>query len=301
MQGGFALSGPLIRSQEPQSFFSAAYEHHRIRASTQSNFAVPTVAERSSGFGPTTSGEATFSLYPFPNNPAGPFGLNTFTQVLPADGDSGLFSLKLDRSFNAWRANHTATGRYSTTGEDSILPVTGGAIYSSLRPLVRTHNVATFFNSALPFHVTNTARFGWGKTSFDFREVRDPSLLPSRLYPDYPFLLNKPVLSRKLQPPGGRTDILQYFTTTDETESSTGPVGEVRLAGYATLGVDVFHFPQRRNDNTFQWADTVSYGRGRHTLAGGIELWHALLDSVIDRNARPRIDYYGPVSRGFWR
>ena len=95
--------GPL---EAFSAFFFASLERVSTRAARESHFVVPTVEQRglfgAGGTGllldgltdktgapaplplfPTTiPGDAGFSLYPFPNNPLGPFGANTYTTVL---------------------------------------------------------------------------------------------------------------------------------------------------------------------------------------------------------------------------
>ena len=39
------------------------------------------------------------------------------------------------------------------------------------------------------------------------------------------------------------------------SEKITGPLGQVKIAGFSAVGVDVFNFPQSRANNTFQWAE----------------------------------------------
>ena len=107
----------------------------------------------------TLIGDAIFSLYPFPNQPTGPFGANTYAAVLPADGDGRLYSLKVDRYLHAFRSNHVLTARYGHTGEASDLPTTGGALFSSAVAHVRTDTVAVLFDTNL---VTKWAAPGLG-------------------------------------------------------------------------------------------------------------------------------------------
>ena len=165
-QYGFVIGGPIVR-EKTHFFFS--YEHQEINASRESNFAVPTVGERglfgvgastndptrpnatgevglkreftkfnanlfpASGLYPTSrAGNAFLSLYPFPNNPRGPYKGNTFTQVLPADADGSIFSIRLDHGFNAWGGSSTLAGRYNFTDDEATLPVTGDALFSSM-------------------------------------------------------------------------------------------------------------------------------------------------------------------------
>jgi hypothetical protein len=51
--------------------------------------------------------------------------------------------------------------------------------------------------------------------------------------------------------------------------------------------VDVFNFPQRRVNNTYQLADTVAVRRGRHNFAFGADTRRTELNSDLPRNARP--------------
>ena len=244
------------------------------------------------------------SLFPFPNNPWGPYGRNTYTAVLPADGDGDLFSARVDRNITVGGTSHVLTARYNLTDEDSILPVTDGAIYSSLRPLVRIHNIATFFNSTFSPTVLNTFRFGWGRTSLDFTAVRDPSLVsseardfikilentPSLSIPDDPFLLNRPMLlALKGRSPAFKTGCRNGWQCDDPnrpylntTESIVGPVGRVNFSGFSPMGVDPAHFPQTRANNTGQLADTLTFVRNRHELAVGFEFWRFALNSDVE-------------------
>ena len=66
--------------------------------------------------------------------------------------------------------------------------MTGGAIFSTLRPRVRTQNLSIFLNSevsglsAPPRPVFNQVRLSYGRTRLDFEEVRDQEfLLPERI------------------------------------------------------------------------------------------------------------------------
>jgi hypothetical protein len=114
-QGGGILSFPLWKKH---TFFFGSFERQDIKAQQETHFAVPTVAQRGFlGFGttgltavdtqgiqrvlPPTSpaGDAVFSLFPFPNNPIGPYTENTYTQVLSANGSANIFSVKVDHNF----------------------------------------------------------------------------------------------------------------------------------------------------------------------------------------------------------
>ena len=45
-----------------------------------------------------------------------------------------------------------------------------------------------------------------------------------------------------------------------------GSVGQVSIAGFSPVGVDVFNFPQRRVNNTYQVADELTMRAGRHAF-----------------------------------
>src|SRR5207237_432019 len=140
-------------------------------------------------------GNAIFSLYPFPNNPLGPYGANTYTEVLPADGRGEGFSIKADhrfigsgisRSHLRWRTmlsfgayGDQLVGRYSFNDEKSTIPVTGDALFSSLRPKVHTHNLAFFLDRHLSSRISDSIRVSSGRTKLSFGYVRDPFLFPS--------------------------------------------------------------------------------------------------------------------------
>src|SRR5262249_14729744 len=152
------FGGPVTKKN---TRFLCSFERQMTNATKESHFAVPTVVERGfkgSGDGqfdpaselstPTsTIGDAFLSLVPFPNKPNGADRDNTSTQAIPADARSTISSVRLDHSLKAFGRDHILTGRYNFANDDTILPVTGEAIFSSLRALVRTQNLSLFLNS----------------------------------------------------------------------------------------------------------------------------------------------------------
>src|SRR4030095_8997827 len=114
-------------------------EQQRRRGTALRHFVVPATKERGlrtrGGFLPiddlerffdlndisysSAAGKSILSLYPFPNNPAGPFGEHNYSQARPLQADSGAFSAKVD-----WfqSANHSLTARYNYTEDDSRIP-----------------------------------------------------------------------------------------------------------------------------------------------------------------------------------
>ena len=196
--------------------------------------------------------------------------------------------------------------------------MTGGALYSSMRPLVRTQTLAAFLDTRLPASAANTLRLSYGGSNISFQEVRDPGLLPSAMFPNEPFLLNAPRILNVSQQNGSNAGA-QFVTAasspvqwtnllttafpntadlikqnlTPTTEAITGPVGQVNVAGFSSLGVDPANFPQTRADKTFQLADTIVKSIGAHTLTVGFDFWNIRLNSNVNSGARPQFDFWG--------
>jgi Carboxypeptidase regulatory-like domain len=332
-QGGFVLGGPL---KTDRMFFFVSAEGQLTNATEEESFAVPTVEQRGafgSGataifrdpFGvrdpagnqlqvfayPTTSqGDAIFSLYPFPNNPGGVFGPNTFTQVLPASQRGKTFSGKFDTNFKVGERLQTVTARYNFTDDRADIPAVGGAIFSSLRARVRTQNFSFFVNSrvnspAASNSVFNQVRLSYGRTRLNFEELRDSVFLrASDTLPKTPFLLNAPLylnstLPAILNPQGTQfgPNLGPVRYTTDQsaprTEATLGTVGQINIAGFSPVGVDVFNFPQRRVNNTYQVADTLTLRARSHSFTFGVDTRRTELNSELPRNSRPLITFNG--------
>jgi hypothetical protein len=315
-QYGFTLSGPVTKRN---TLFFASFERQDVNATRESHFSVPTVGERGlfgsgetgltvrtannqtrQAFPTSAVGDYYFSLLPFANNPGGPFGRNTYTEQLPASADGTIFSLKLEQPFMAYTKQHLLTGRYNFTGDATTLPVTGEAIYSSLRAKVRTQNLSLFLISTFSPVLSNEARFSYGRTRLRFDEVRNPRLLPSRALPNTPFLLNARCFSNATFPTDGQTSYVPSCFTS-ETEAFTGAIGQVIVSGFSPVGTDVFNFPQRRVNNTFQFADSLTYTRTIHRVQAGVDTRHTQLNSELDRNFRSVAYFNGSldVSRFF--
>ncbi len=324
-QGGFVLGGPIKRNRT-FAFFS--YEGQRLNAQQEHHFAVPTIDQRGvfgrgatgyfldelatfttgrnvSAYGYPTSfeGDAIFSLLPFANDPNGIYGANTFTQTLPASAQGNIASAKFDHNFN-WRGRQqSVTARYNFTNDARTLPVTGGAIFSGLRPTVRTQNLSTFLNNELSDTVFNQVRFSFGRTRLLFDEARDPSLLPSRVASnDTRFLLNAPLLLNSTLPNCLNADCTNtaanpnavLYLRSGEVESRLGRLGQINIAGFSPVGVDVFNFPQSRVNNTWQVADQLTWrANSRHNVALGFDLRRSELNSDLPRNARTLLNFNG--------
>lgn len=336
-QAGFVLGGPLMPDQ---MFYFISAEGYLLNATKEESFAVPTVEQRgafgsgatgifanpfsgspASAFPTTLSADAVFSLFPFPNNPRGIYGANTFTQALPASGQGKVMSGKIDGRFKVRERQQSFTARYNFTDDWRNIPATGGAIFSTLRPRVRTQNLSAFLNSEVTGPNSNKAvfnqvRLSYGRTRLNFEEGRDKTFLRSSGFADPHFgefgLLNAPLTLNLTEPssPGVRnTGPVRYSTFSDfSTEDLLGPVGQIVIAGFSPIGVDVFNFPQRRVNNTYQVADTLTWRLGGHSFAFGTDLRRTELHSELPRNFRPLITFngapqltYDPLNKVFAR
>jgi hypothetical protein len=322
-QGGLVIGGPLVPSAPGKGhslFYFISAEGQITNATKESNFAVPTVEERGifgagatglsrdpfSGaaivaFPTTVSGDAVFSLYPFPNNPNGIYGSNTLTQVLPNGGQSKNVSGKVDGNFRIGKRAQSITSRYNFTDDWRDISVVGGAIFSTIRPRIRTQNVSNFLNSEIGgpggSAIFNQVRASYGRTRLVFDENRDqtflrPSRLANSLRPnERRFLLNAPLFVNDTIPTSAAVLYDSFFNF--GTEDILGPVGQVEIAGFSPVGVDVFNFPQQRVNNTYQLADNLTFRNGNHSFAFGLDLRRTDLNSDLPRNARPLLTFNG--------
>lgn len=343
---GAAGGGPLGFRK---TYWYASFERELQDGNTEQSFAVPTVRQRgvfgngdtggtpypcstselgtfvydlysvngcigaglqlSPFFPATLSGDGILSLIPFPNNPLGPYGTNTYTAVLPNSAHGYVVSGRIDKETTLLGRANNLTLRVNDTDDSTDLPSIGGAIFSSLKVKTRTTNIATYFTTAFSPHFFNTFRFSYGDSSAGFTPLGSP-LLPSdaiKSGPEAGWLLNAPLLLNITSPLGGAPGIPTYASpsattlfsypgapsVTDDSESSTGPIGEVNILGYSPVGADTYHVPQTRNDHTVQVADTLSITSGRSISYVGIDTRSVNLDSYEDRNARTYAEFHG--------
>ncbi|HEV8129739.1 MAG TPA: TonB-dependent receptor [Acidobacteriota bacterium] len=218
------------------------------------------------------AGKGVFSLYPLANNPAGPFGAHNYSQAKRNEASGLVFSIK-----NDWyiTSAHSFAARYNFTNDNSILPFTSDAINSSLATGTRTQNISLFLNSTTP-HYGNALRLSYGRTRLEFPpEKSSPFLFGSAITEEFSRLVNRPI--QAIETPYGRFGPF----------GATGPIGQLSIIPYSTIGIDVFNFPQGRVDNTFQISDFVARSGAAHTIKTGFDIRRSQLNSFSDRNSRP--------------
>jgi hypothetical protein len=336
---GAAGGGPLGFGRV---YWYASFERELQNGNTEQSFSVPTVRQRGildngdtggtatntgipcfpspldpcSGsliyYPATLAGDGILSLFPFPNNPLGPYGTNTYTAVLPDNAHGYVGSGRIDKETELFDHASTFTLRVNDTEDNTDLPSVGGAIFSSLKAETRTINFATYLTTTLSPRLFNTFRSSYGNSSAGFIPLGSP-LLPSdttisfnKTGTETGFLLNAPLLINVTRPVGGAPAVPVYISpsvinlvgvtglsTTENTESVTGPIGQVSIVGYSPVGVDTYHFPQTRSDYTVQIADTISITSGPSISYVGIDTRSVNLNSYEDRNARPYAEFHG--------
>lgn len=311
-QGGGVIGFPIFRNQ---TFFFGSYERQHTRSRQESHFSVPTVAQRgflgfgASGFAvngadgqsvaysPTfVAGDSILSLFPFPNNPVGPHGENTYTKVLPADAQGTVFSLKLDHNFRLFgpEVTHNFTARYNFTEDQRMVPAVGGAIFSGVRPDIQTRNLSLFLNTQFTSTLSNQLRVSYGRTLNHFSEIRDSFLVPSGFLPREPYLLNAPLISNGTSPEF-QLPFVDYRSNNPgkNVEGSLSPVGQVVISPFSPVGLDPYLFPQSRQNDTFQFADTLTLFRGLHTIKVGADIRRTQFNSRLNRGYRPQVFFGG--------
>lgn len=286
-QAGLTIGGPLVNHRTQ---FFGSFEHDYLSNSTEQHFATPTMTERrflgptrfdvlplitsteilKVRSGATPGGQNVLSFYPEPNDPGGPFGNNTYTDVLPANGKGDVFSFKLTHQV---REGSSLDLRYNFTGDTRELPSVNSAIRSTVIADTRTQDLSLIFAGQLGPRLFSQARFSYGRTRLGFSP-----------YPGSPFLFSKALPPRLL----GEKPIPQ-----------TGSIGELIIEPYSPVGIDAYTFPQARVNNTFQIGDTLSATVGGHSVKLGGDIRHHQFNSLNDRLYRPLVVYgYGQVGFG---
>src|SRR4030095_2488184 len=75
--------------------------------------------------------------------------------------------------------------------------------------------------------------------------------------------------------------------------SQTGEIGELDIEPFSPVGVNAFLFPQNRANNTFQYADSMTWTFSDHSLKFGADIRRIQLNSRLDRNYRAQVVYGG--------
>jgi hypothetical protein len=295
VQAGIAGGGPLVRGR---THLQGSFEYQSVQTSHERHFSTPRGDERrflgldrfkvitspvslNSAFDYETSAGATplglnlLSLLPPPNNPAGPFGSNTYSRLLPAGGTGAVASIKATHQV---ATRHSLAVRYNFTDDERRLPSVGNALSSTIDSATRAQNISLILDSALSRTSLNQARFSFGRTRLRFAELEGGLLSLAR--EDRVLRGSIDAFLKTGEPIGGEVT----------ASSSTGPLGELIVRPFSPVGLDAAGFPQSRTNNTLQFADTVSKVWRSHTLKFGGDIRIGQFNSREDRNYRASVE-----------
>ena len=292
MAGG-SVGGPILKDK---LFWFVAYDwyHHNFpgvalpsnpgaffapQTATPGDAAIVTFAQRLNGLGTGTPSQAQLNgaLNRY-NTDLG--ALNTITGQVPREGDQNIFFPKLDWIINS--KNHASFSfnrmRWnSPAGIQTAASVTRGLASFGNDFVKDTWGVAKL-DSSLTTNLLNEFRFQYGR-DFEFEFTQPPT----------PYELNTLVNTSPPNPTGLPPSV-----------SVNGPTG----AGNITFGVPNFLNRQALPDETRQqYADTVTWTRGKHTWKFGLDYSH-VDDNIINLfeqfgaySYNNLIDYFSDVEK----
>lgn len=297
-QAGATFSGPLFSNRT--QFFSS-FEGGKTNASIEENFSVPSQADRDRVTTPFTirsscsansvcrelkfPSQIPLEFYPGANNPIGPYGSNTLTKLLPADGEGVIASIRITQQLAGL---HTLNGKYTFSDDRRVLPSVNQAINSAINSNARNQNFSLILDSQISARFFNQGRASFGRTRIRFPEhplgrfsLADFDSLDKRIGCQYAldsFRLNCD--SRSFLP------VIQV-------------VGEITVEPFSSLGVNTILFPQGRVNNNFQFADTAAWQKSDHWLKFGGDIRRVQFNNFQDRLYRPQLVYgYGLEETG---
>jgi hypothetical protein len=297
-QAGATFSGPLFSNRT--QFFSS-FEGGKTNASVEEHFSAPTQADRDRVTAPFTirsscsadsvcseyslPSQAPLSYYPGANNPTGPYGRNTYSKTLPADGEGLIASFRLTQRLTE---SHTLNGKYGFTEDSRVLPSINRAINSTINSASRSQNLSLILDSQIFSRGFNQARMSFGRTRIRFPEHQLGGFAVANF---------------------GSSDFRQSQTYgLDEPQTPTLPtvigsfnqtVGEITVEPFSSLGVNAVLFPQGRINNNFQFADIVALQKSNHSLKVGGDVRRVQFNNFQDRLYRPQLHYgYGLKESG---
>jgi hypothetical protein len=258
-----AVFGPLGYDGADRSFFFTSYEALRERRGVTRGFIVPTAAQRAGDFAglPTVYDPANldaqgnrraFTNNRIPDNRLSPIAKkilelyplpNTFND--PARNYVRQFSRPTDSNQIHARGDHALTAqdqlmaRYSWTESELGNPSIN---FLGDTQATRTKGVTAAWTRLLSSTTINEFRFGYNRYGFDFFPEGYGEDLTARL--GLPNQLLDPVLIRSPQ---------------------------IQVRNVAGVGIGSA-IPLVRREQTYQWLDTLSFVRGRHSLKTGADV-----------------------------
>lgn len=293
-QYGASIGGPIRKNK---TFFFGNFESARVRQGITKVATEPTAAMKSGNFSALSTviydpsslalsngvltrtpfsgniipagqissvGQKVVSLYPNPNGPGTSAANGLFTSSPTKTDDFDQFTVRVDHHFNE---KHSLFGRYSFSKEnrfDTFDSFCAGA-----------NNVPGFgcntLNGGQQTQADYIALLGPNKVNearVSFTRVRG-GIFQQNLGND---------ISTQLGIAGTSRSPLDFGV----------PI--VNATGYDRLG-EATNLPQDRHDNTYEYSDSLSWTKGRHSIKFGVEIRHFQENFLFDSSARGTLNF----------
>ena len=289
-QFGFTLGGPIsipkVFSGQDRLFFMSNYEGYRSRQQLQQVYTTAPQAMRDGDFSqllprtvilnpldrdaagnkrPFTGNivprsqlspipQALFAYYPLPNVPGAGLS-NNYLGLQNNQGNKDQFTQRIDFVESA---NSTWFGRYGWNSDHIVSP----ALYLNGNILDVTAHQAVISNTRiLSSTLVNEARFG-------FNYFHNVNAFDTSGDPRYDVMTQ-----------------LGLQIGTNWTSFENGIPGIIGLTGYSSFGSNT-EGPYQMRDANFDWTDSVSWTRGKHSLKFGADIVRVRFNTL--GNAFPR-------------
>ncbi len=293
-QYGASVGGPIKKNK---TFYFANYEGNRIRQGITKIATEPTAAMKTGDFSalPTTIydpgtlhavngvmqrspfpgnvipvnrisavGQNVVNLYPNPNTTSSSTASGLYTSSPTRVDDFDQFTVRIDHRFND---NNTLFGRYSFSKENRFDTFDSFCAGSNTVPGFGC-NTLNGGQQAILDYITLLGPTKVNEARMSFTRVRG-GIFQQNMGNDVATQLG--------------------IAGTSRNPADFG-VPIINPAGYDRLG-EATNLPQDRHDNTFEWADSLSWTTGRHTLKFGTEIRRFGENFLFDSSARGTINF----------
>ncbi len=294
-QFGASIGGPIRKNK---TFYFGNFELARVRQGITKVATEPTLAMKSGDFtalpvtifdptslhaGPTGAlvrnpfpgniipsgmispvGAAVLALYPTPNGPGTSTANGLFTSSPTKVDDFDQFTVRVDHRFND---SNTLFGRYSYSKEN------------------RFDTFDSFCASA-----NNVPGFGCNTLNGGQQAVADYIRLLGPNKVNEARVSFTRVRGGIFQQNLGNDISTQLGITGTSRNSKDFGVPVITATGYDRLG-EATNLPQDRHDNTYEYADSLSWTSGRHTAKFGVEVRHFQEAFLFDSSARGTVNF----------
>ncbi|HMF76561.1 MAG TPA: TonB-dependent receptor [Bryobacteraceae bacterium] len=293
-QYGASIGGPIKKNK---TFYFANYEGNRIRQGITKVATEPTSAMKTGDFSalptviydpatlhavngvlqrspfagnviPTNRisavGQNVANLYPAPNTPGTSPSSALYTSSPTRVDDFDQFTVRVDHRFND---NNTLFGRYSFSKENRFDTFDSFCAGSNTVPGFGC-NTLNGGQQAIIDYITLLGPTKVNEARMSFTRVRGGIIQ---------------------QNSGNDISTQLGIAGTSRNPADFG-VPIINPTGYDRLG-EATNLPQDRHDNTFEWADSLSWTMGRHALKFGVEIRRFAENFLFDSSARGTINF----------